>query len=618
MTNRETPQAAGTRPGPRPTLTRPPGQRGASEAAGADTAPDRRPSTAADAPSAADDRWIRVTPLNRAMPAPTASGAAAPDAPTVRTPTARMGAILAAARKRADVDTAVTRRTGGTGARTPSPQAAAPAPTTSKTGTAPDRAAKVWAPGTPGTPTRGTGAATAGQGPETGAKAPAAAAGTSARGGEARASTAAAGPQGPEAGGTTAAGSAARPGVEAKAPAAVTGTSAREAETRVSTAAAGTQAPEAGDTTGAGRVDGPEAGSAAGEDATGGHGAETRAEAPTTTRTPDARPTETGGTTRAAGDASDTGRTEAGTTVGAAAITTDARRTEAGTTVRAAAITTDTRRTEPGSTVRAVAITADAGRTEAGTTARVAEAGGAGRAGLRVSPETEVGGRGIVPAPRSGGASGAAYTPGGDEPAPVRLRVVRGRHRKPRRRRVLFAAGGLALAAGVLSLTRMTPDAVTGSADGGHAEAEPVATATDNDTAGDDAVPTVAAMPSPTQAGAAPASPAMGGTSPAPTSDTSGIPASVRTPAATLPAAHGAAPAATPGTGGSTGIPTAPATTPPAARPTPPATAPAEPPRHTPSPSPSATAPSHQQPGVCVPIVGICVNGLLSSGQDAQ
>ncbi|MFF3884953.1 hypothetical protein [Streptomyces sp. NPDC001914] len=180
---------------------------------------------------------------------------------------------------------------------------------------------------------------------------------------------------------------------------------------------------------------------------------------------------------------------------------------------------------------------------------------------------------------------------------------------------MLFAAGGLALAAGVLSLTRMTPDAVTGSAGGGNAEAEPVATATDNGKA-DDAVPTVAAMPTPTRAGAAPASPAMGGTSPAPTSDTSGVPASVRTPAATAPTARGAAPAATaPGT---TGIPTAPATTPPPARPTPAATAPAEVPRHTPSPSPSATAPGHQQPGVCVPIVGICVNGLLSSGQDGQ
>ncbi|WP_392963559.1 hypothetical protein [Streptomyces sp. LN245] len=207
------------------------------------------------------------------------------------------------------------------------------------------------------------------------------------------------------------------------------------------------------------------------------------------------------------------------------------------------------------------------------------------------------------------------YAPRDDEPAPVRLRTVRGRHRKPRRRRVLFAAGGLALAAGVLSLARMTPDSVTGHADAGATEAEPVATATDNDVAGD-AVPTVAAMPSPTRAGAAPASPAMGGTSPAPTSDASRIPASVRTPAATVPAARGAAPVAT--TPGSTGIPTAPVTEAPPARSTPTATAPAEVPRHTPSPSPTAQAPSHQPPDVCVPIVGICVNELLSPGQDGR
>src|SRR5690349_20801821 len=34
----------------------------------------------------------------------------------------------------------------------------------------------------------------------------------------------------------------------------------------------------------------------------------------------------------------------------------------------------------------------------------------------------------------------------------------RGRHRRPRPRKVLFAAGGLALAAGVLSLVRLSPD----------------------------------------------------------------------------------------------------------------------------------------------------------------
>ncbi|MET8136112.1 hypothetical protein [Streptomyces sp. NPDC005251] len=172
---------------------------------------------------------------------------------------------------------------------------------------------------------------------------------------------------------------------------------------------------------------------------------------------------------------------------------------------------------------------------------------------------------------------------------------------------MLFAVGGLALAAGVLSLARMTPDSVTGG--GGNTEAEPVATATDNDAAGD-AVPTVEAMPTPSHPGAAPASAAMGGTSPAPTSDAGQIPASIPTTPAVIPAARGEAPVTT--APGSTGIPTAPMTTPPPrpSTPTPTPTAP----RHTPSPTTPAPAPPHQPPDVCVPIVGICVNGLLSPG----
>ncbi|MFD6556044.1 hypothetical protein, partial [Streptomyces sp. NPDC058398] len=288
---------------------------------------------------------------------------------------------------------------------------------------------------------------------------------------------------------------------------------------------------------------------------------------------------------------------------------TRAEARETGTEPRTATLAMDTRLTET--------------RAEKAPEAGV-EARGAGSGAREVTGGADGAGRRrrIVPAPRSAEVREPANAPGdepayapGDEPAPVRLRTVRGRHRKPRRRRVLFAAGGLALAAGVLSLARMTPDPVTGHADAGATEAEPVATATDNDLAGG-AVPTVAAMPTPTGAGAAPASPAMGGTSPAPTSDASPVPASVRTPGPTVPAARGAAPVAT--APGSTGIPTAPVTTAPPARPTPTATAPAEVPRHTPSPAPTAPAPSHRPPDVCVPIVGICVNGLLSPGQGGQ
>ena len=50
-------------------------------------------------------------------------------------------------------------------------------------------------------------------------------------------------------------------------------------------------------------------------------------------------------------------------------------------------------------------------------------------------------------------------TTGLAEEGGIRLFGPRGRHRKPRPRKVLLAAGGLALAAGALSLVRLTPDA---------------------------------------------------------------------------------------------------------------------------------------------------------------
>ncbi|WP_326785851.1 hypothetical protein [Streptomyces sp. NBC_00151] len=494
MTNRETPQATSTRPGPRPALTRPPAQRASSGATGPGTSPDRRSDSTAAGTAPADTGWIRVTPLNRALSAP------APAAATGGT-----GAEVA----------------GTTERRAPGPRTGATA--AGKAGTTPDRAAKVWAPA-PGRPTAGTGA---------GAGARARGAGTSAT--------------------TTARGTAATADADR---------AESTAEPRKAAVTPGVQ------------------------------GTQAKAKAP-----------EAGTETREATVAADTRRTKAKAA---------AERAEAAAEPRRATVVPGAQGTR--AKAKAPEAGAEAAR-EAGAGVRAREVpGGAYGAGR---------GRRIVPAPRSAGVRERVYAPGDeptyaprdDEPAPVRLRTVRGRHRKPRRRRVLFAAGGLALAAGVLSLARMTPDSVTGHADAGATEAEPIATATDNDVA-DDAVPTVAAMPSPTRAGAAPASPAMGGTSPAPTSDASRIPASVRTPAATVPAARGAAPVATPP--GSTGIPTAPVTTAPPARSTPPATTPAEVPRHTPSPAPTAQAPSHQPPDVCVPIVGICVNELLSPGQDGR
>ncbi|MFD5816766.1 hypothetical protein [Streptomyces sp. NPDC127038] len=519
MTNRETPQAADTRPGRRTALTRPPAQRTASEAA--------------EGPAPVDDGWIRVTPLNRAMPAPARRGAPGPDArdtPAVRTPTAGMGATLAEARKRADAALA-------------------------RTGTAPDRAAKSWAPATGSvTATRGTAADTTAE----------ITADITAPGKTVETGTAPTAPQ-PQEGG----------------------------------AEAGSEAPEV--TEGV-----PEADATAAVDQPREGGAEAGSEAPEATA--GARGTES--VLASARKA----ETEAG--ADNAEATGDAREPEARTGTREPLVTAEARRAEtrapaPGNGTGALGAT---GPRKAETGPRSPEAA-AGTGVREAARRADAPVRGIVPAARAAGGRGSAYAPGGDETAPLPLRTVRGRHRKPRRRRVLFAVGGLALAAGVLSLTRMTPDAVTGGTAGGNTEADPVATATDNDPAGH-AAPTVAAMPTPTVAGAAPASPAMGGTSPAPTSDPDGIPAPVPTSATTVPAARSGHPAtAAPGT---TGIPTAPVTTAPAARPTPAASPTAEPPRHTPSPAPSASTPPHQQPGVCVPIVGICVNGLLSPGQDDQ
>lgn len=203
---------------------------------------------------------------------------------------------------------------------------------------------------------------------------------------------------------------------------------------------------------------------------------------------------------------------------------------------------------------------------------------------------------------------------GGAEPeqaGPLWAPRARGRT-PPRPRKVLFTAGGLALAAGVLSLLRLTPGS-GGVAGPGAAEAEsqpdPVS-ATDTGTetgtgAGTgtgadtgrtaDAGATVAATPT--------APSAMGGasTSPAPevglVPGTPGSPTSVAlTPGATYTPAAPQAPA--PASARSTAPqPTATPTPPRAAR-----TAAS-------APEPEKTA-GPRQPGVCVPVVGLCVDPL--------
>ncbi|MGW1558151.1 hypothetical protein ACWCQ1_16775 [Streptomyces sp. NPDC002144] len=172
---------------------------------------------------------------------------------------------------------------------------------------------------------------------------------------------------------------------------------------------------------------------------------------------------------------------------------------------------------------------------------------------------------------------------------------------------MLFAVGGLALAAGALSLVRLTPEAGIGGS--GTAEAEPrldPGSGAEQDT---NAVATVAAAPT-----AAPsATSVMGGVSATPSATSTSVP--VTAGPSSRPTY--AAPAVTPG---STTIPEAPntpapETTAPQAPHGPEATPAAPAPQPTPtagrSTAPSAT-PRPVNPGLCVPIVGLCVGG---SGQ---
>jgi hypothetical protein len=172
--------------------------------------------------------------------------------------------------------------------------------------------------------------------------------------------------------------------------------------------------------------------------------------------------------------------------------------------------------------------------------------------------------------------------------------VRRGRHRRPRPRKVLFAVGGLALAAGVLSLVRMAPESEVGAA--GTAEADlrqDPGAGTGTDRSGN-AVATVEAVP-----GVSPsATSAMGGVSATPTvgSSLAPLPASTAPPGpatavtTTVPAA--------PDIPAPTTAPQSPTTTPPTPRPTPT-------PDH-PTPQPSRP----NKPGLCVPTIGLCVDPL--------
>ncbi|MFF9452703.1 hypothetical protein [Streptomyces flaveolus] len=213
-----------------------------------------------------------------------------------------------------------------------------------------------------------------------------------------------------------------------------------------------------------------------------------------------------------------------------------------------------------------------------------------------------------------------------------RLPRIRGRHRRPRPRKAVLAAGGLALAAGALSLVRLVPEPGGGALDGYRAEAAPHVETGRNGTGGADkhrgtgfpsgtgATPGV--RPSATSVmGGLSASPRPGDPIPGPSASGSTTP---------RPPASGAS-AADPSAAGSTTVPQRPnipdtphapgagAGDPTPAEPRPPqppdAATPA--PRPTPTPAPSRTtpAPRPEPPGgLCVPLLGLCVDLLEGDG----
>ncbi|MFE2418644.1 hypothetical protein [Streptomyces hokutonensis] len=188
--------------------------------------------------------------------------------------------------------------------------------------------------------------------------------------------------------------------------------------------------------------------------------------------------------------------------------------------------------------------------------------------------------------------------------------LPRGRHRRPRPRKVLLAFGGLAVAAGVLSLVRLAPESGVGGV--GTAEAEPSPDVDAEQSAGHpaNAAATISADPTAFPSALPSATSVMGGASPTPTTASGVVP----TPYATAARVPGATtPTTIPQT---TTAPDTPHPQAPAARSTPtptPTSAPTPAATPTPTPTPSRTAnspaPAPSRPGLCVPIIGLCVGG---------
>ncbi|WP_328562371.1 hypothetical protein [Streptomyces coelicoflavus] len=216
----------------------------------------------------------------------------------------------------------------------------------------------------------------------------------------------------------------------------------------------------------------------------------------------------------------------------------------------------------------------------------------------------------------------------------------RGRHRRPRPRKVLLVAGGLALAAGALSLVRLLPEPGGDAAGGFGAEAAPRVDGGGGDTGGGDSATddrATASAAAGTGGGGPPgagpsATSAMGGLSGSPGPGL--IPGLVPGPSASGPpvplptttgnpgdpgdpdASDGRRPGET-HEGGSEGgreddaddraRDPAPGTPQPSRSETP--ATPTPPPARS-TPPTSAPAPEPDDPGLCVPIIGLCVDLL--------
>ncbi|GHB68740.1 hypothetical protein GCM10010377_69330 [Streptomyces viridiviolaceus] len=186
----------------------------------------------------------------------------------------------------------------------------------------------------------------------------------------------------------------------------------------------------------------------------------------------------------------------------------------------------------------------------------------------------------------------------------------RGRHRRPRPRALLLAAGGLVLAAGALSLAHLTPEPGIGGGPDTEAGPRPAAGAETGRTvtAPVGAATAPEARPSATSVMGALSTPPTTGLIPAPSEGTTS-----------------AAPRPTTTTGSDAPDPSAAPGTDPTAAPDPKNPAPAptshppgpQSPAPTPAPSrgtPPAAPPDPDRPGLCVPVVGLCVDLLDGPG----